>query len=341
MVRSPGSPSIRRCFALVVVCLLAAGSASADDHLGPRGFEPLRLKNGLVIPYPMDKVFRAWARCKRGRHTHKAIDIGGVGPDWGIGTPILSMVRSKIIHLGRPEDDPKRYGIRDTGDGKVKRGKAMLPRQRTIDGYGTVRFFTKNHGRFRTGVLIVARVLEGRLKGYNIKYMHLADPHPDLKKGSVVQAGQELGLMGGTAVQIDPPHLHLAFENRAGKKVDPGPILSLGSTRWKCRDGKRGDRAARQKVRKASQLLMRALRKKRDTVKALAEPVNACGKTTIAGRFGPTRRHAHRLELNLDKAGPVTVRLEAISPKWKPKIELYSAFYERLYDGRRSRGKRG
>ena len=53
---------------------------------------------------------------------HKALDIGGVGPDWGLGTPIRSMARAKITAIHLPEDDPKRWGQRLTNAPTARRG---------------------------------------------------------------------------------------------------------------------------------------------------------------------------------------------------------------------------
>lgn len=315
--------------ALVVVATVT--EVPAEDRSAR--FEVMRLKSGLVIPYPLDVVFRGYGRCRRGRHTHRAIDIGGVGPHWGIGTPIRAMARSKVIHIGLPEEDPKRYGTRDTRPGTATRAKRQLPRSRTIPGYGKVHFFTRDYGRHRTGVLVVTRVTHGRLKGYEVKYMHLGAVHPSLQKGTVLAAGQEVGLLGGTAVQTDAPHLHLAIENRAGRKVDPGPLLGIGSTYFPCRGRRKAFARARARYGRKARDLMKSFAKKRRRVSVVAKPTTGCVPWAHQGRFvkGPTRAHRFRIP---DFEGLAKVRVTATGGKWRPRLQLLSEYGVVLHNGR-------
>jgi murein DD-endopeptidase MepM/ murein hydrolase activator NlpD len=57
--------------------------------------------------------------------------------------------------------------------------------------------------------------------------MHLADVHPELSVGDIVMPGEEIGLLGGTAVQDSTPHLHLDLETPEGVRVDPAPYMGL------------------------------------------------------------------------------------------------------------------
>ena len=330
----------RRRLALVLSLLLSSldcGAARADDV--SRVFEATPLRGDLVLPYPLDNVFRGFARCRRGRHTHRAIDIGGVGADWGLGTPIRALARAKIVHVGTPESDPVRYGRRDTREGTVARRSSTLPRSSEVPGYGRVHFFTENYGRFRSGVLIVTRVLGGRYDGYAVKYMHLAAVHPAVKRGAVVEAGQELGLMGGTAVQDDPPHLHLAIENRGGRAIDPGPILGIGSTRFRCRGGRAADNAARGRYRKRARALMAQLVRERERVAPVAIWPGQCGRWVHEGEFAPGWVRAHRARLEVpDGDQPVTARVEVVGEgRWRPRLELRTELQQVLFDGNRTR----
>ena len=213
----------------------------------------IRRHKKLVIPYSLRRVMRGFGKCVRGKRRHPAIDIGGVGQFKGLGTPIRSMVRAKVTRIGRPEDDPVKFGIPDRGRGTVTRTRVKLPRSLRIPKYGRVYFFTKNHGSWRTGTIVVTRVLSGPLKNHVIRYMHLGAVHPKLKVGSIVQAGQEIGVMGGTAIMESWPHVHIDIETPTCRRVDVAWLLGLGSRTsascptWKGRKGKK--RKARKKKR--------------------------------------------------------------------------------------------
>ena len=131
------------------------------------------------------------------------------------------MARSEIVKIGRADKLPWRYGYPDKRQGTVKRGQYLaLPRSGDIPGYGLVHFFTRTRGTWRTGNLIVAVGVNGPMKGHVMRYMHLSAIHPDLTVGSVVKAGQEIGLLGGTAVMESNPHLHLDVTRPDGRRVD-------------------------------------------------------------------------------------------------------------------------
>jgi murein DD-endopeptidase MepM/ murein hydrolase activator NlpD len=193
-----------------------------------------RVVDGVVVPYPVDRVFRGFARCRRGVHTHQAIDIGGVGRDAGIGTPIVSMANAEVVFLGKGAEDPDKFGPPDTRSKTVVRGRHTLPASLKVAGYGTVHLFTRQHGSWRTGNLIVTRALDGPLKDHVIRYMHLGAIHPKLALGTVLEAGQELGLMGGTGVQESAPHVHIDVEAPDGHRLDVAPLLGLPPSAAPC-----------------------------------------------------------------------------------------------------------
>ena len=246
-------------------------------------YEALMLPNGLVLPYPMDNLFRGWARCRGGKHTHRALDIAGVGKNWGVGTPVRAIAKMRITTIGTPEKSEKKYGRRLKSNGTVKRGSSKLPCSAHIDGYGKVYFFTANYGRYRSGVIVAGKVLEGKLKGHSVRYLHLAAHHPSVKRGSVVLAGQELGLMGGTAVQEDPPHLHFEIISPQGEKLDPGPLLGIGSTIPSCRGGSKEAWDVRKTYSARARKLMAKLRRKA----AKRPPLTPGNKVAVGKRAKP------------------------------------------------------
>ena len=182
----------------------------------------------IVLPYSLDNVFSTFSDCRKdGTKRHAAIDIGGVGEDAGNGTPIFAMTRSKVTLIGTPEVDEGKFGEYDTRSGTEERRNQDLPRSAEIEDYGTVYFFTRDAGSWRSGVVLVTEGLEGDLEGYRIRYMHLAAIHPDLQEGDIIEPGQEIGLMGGTGFHESLPHLHLDIEDPDGDRVDPAPYLGL------------------------------------------------------------------------------------------------------------------
>jgi murein DD-endopeptidase MepM/ murein hydrolase activator NlpD len=104
-----------------------------------------------------------------------------------------------------------------------------------ISGYGEVQFFTRDHGSWHTGEMIETVMIGGSFDGYRVRYMHLGAIHPELRIGDVVEAGQELGLMGGTAVMESLPHVHIDIEDRAEVRVDVAPLLGLPGDTATCR----------------------------------------------------------------------------------------------------------
>lgn len=206
-------------------------------YLERRPLNVSKAMRGIVQPYPLSNVFSTFGDCRPGGRTHSGLDIGGVGPDGGIGTPIYAMSRVKITYIGRPEDDPDKFGQPDRGRGHAQRGpRAMkLPRSKEVPGYGVVNFFTRTYGSWRTGTILVMEGLDGPLKGHRVRYMHLGAIHPELRVGDIVEGGQEVGLMGGTAVQHDMPHVHIDIETADGSRVDVAPYVGLPGDNTRCR----------------------------------------------------------------------------------------------------------
>lgn len=191
---------------------------------------------GVALPYSIERVFGTFGDCRDGgRRQHRGLDLGGVGPDAGLGTPIRSMVRARITFIGTPQSDPRQFGTPDTGSGAVQRGRHELPRSAIVPGYGRVHFFTRDYGSWRSGVVIVTEGIADPLDGYVIRYMHLGAVHPELHVGDEVEAGQEIGLMGGTAVQRDSPHVHMDITDPDGDRVDIAPYLGMAPDTSRCR----------------------------------------------------------------------------------------------------------
>lgn len=190
---------------------------------------------GFALPYPIERIYGTFGDCRPGGRQHRGLDIGGVGEHRGLGTPIRSMVRAQVLSIHRPEDDPARFGRRDTRPGDTVRTGDALPRSLDVPGYGKVFFFTRDHGSWRTGEMIVTRAIGTELDGHRIRYMHLGAVHPELQPGDVVEAGQEIGLMGGTAVMESSPHVHIDIEDAEGRRVDVAPFVGLEPDRSTCR----------------------------------------------------------------------------------------------------------
>lgn len=194
------------------------------------------LAPGVALPYALDHIFGTFGDCRDGgRRQHRGLDLGGVGDSAGVGTPIRSMVRARITMIGRPEDDPAQFGRPDTRGGTTERGGRALPRGETVRGYGPVHYFTRDYGSWRSGTVIVTEGIGPPLDGHQIRYMHLGAIHPGLAVGDEVEAGQEIGLMGGTAVQYDLPHVHIDIETPGGDRVDPAPLLGMEADTRRCR----------------------------------------------------------------------------------------------------------
>jgi murein DD-endopeptidase MepM/ murein hydrolase activator NlpD len=108
-----------------------------------------------------------------------------------------------------------------------------------IPGYGVVHWFTRDYGSWRSGTIISTEVVEGDWEGYRVRYMHLGAIYPGLAEGDIVEAGQELGLMGGTAIQFDSPHVHIDMEDLHGDRVDIAPLLGLEADTRTCGSARR------------------------------------------------------------------------------------------------------
>ena len=182
--------------------------------------------DGYVLPYSTQRVISDFWEC-RGRRRHRGIDLAGVGTDSGLGSSVVSMAPARITHIGTPELNASRYGRRLRTEGTTERGGASLPTRGQVPGYGEVYYFTRNHGTWRTGVVVSTEVLSGPLAGHRVRYMHLAAVRPDLAEGDEVGAGEEIGIMGGTAVLRASPHVHVDAEDESGQRVDLGPFLGL------------------------------------------------------------------------------------------------------------------
>lgn len=182
---------------------------------------------GIVIPYSLDRIYGVFHDCRRGGRLHRGLDIGGVGPNHGLGTPVRAMVRSRIVFIGTPESDPRQFGRRDTRGGTVERRGHALPRQGEHGVYGTVHYHTRDYGSWHAGVTIIFEALDSEIAGYRVRYLHLAAIHPELGVGDEVEAGQEVGLMGGTAILRDLPHVHIDIEDPEGRRIDVAPLLGL------------------------------------------------------------------------------------------------------------------
>ncbi len=212
------------------ILLLAVVALAVPAMPAPR-VAAERLPSGVALPYPTRRVFRGFGRCLgRGRHFHEAIDLGGVGPDAGIGTPVRSMVRAKVTMIGDAAKRPKDFGTLYRGKRPVLRGGRRLPPKKALPGYGDVYFFTARRGKWRSGTLIATVGLEPPLEGHVIRYMHLGAVRPDLALGDVLEAGEELGLLGGTGVQTASPHVHIDIRTPDDRAVDVAPLLGLAPT---------------------------------------------------------------------------------------------------------------
>lgn len=159
---------------------------------------------------------------------HQGIDIGGQGELGGVGQAVRSIVKSKIIFIGTPELDAKKFGRRDRRRGYAKRHHFRIPRQIEVPGYpAPIHPMTRTLGSSRTGVFIVTEAMHPQMQKYRVRYLHLAAVKPGLKAGDIVEAGEELGLMGATAIMVSAPHVHIDVETRAGIRFNPAHLLGL------------------------------------------------------------------------------------------------------------------
>ena len=225
---------------LAALLVLSSGVAAARS---PKA-DAFLLPNGLALPYPTLRVFRAFGHClgkgkrpdhypyKWKSHDHEAIDLGGLGPDGGLGTAIRSLTRARVVEIDLGDALPAKYGLADRRPGEALRKDTSYPRSFALAGYGEVTFFTRAKGYYRTGNMVVTVGVGGPLDGHTIRYLHLGAPRPDLQVGDVLEPGEELGVLGGTAVQDSAPHLHLDIRDADGESVDVAPLLGLVTSAW-------------------------------------------------------------------------------------------------------------
>jgi hypothetical protein len=180
-----------------------------------------------VVPYDVSHLISDFWDCREGHRRHRGLDLAGVGVNAGLGTPVVSIGRALVLSVGVPEEDPARYGRRLTTPQTVIRGGEVLPTEGDVPDYGRVRFFTRDYGSAHTGVIVVTQILDGPLAGYTVRYMHLGDPHPGVGPGVILERGQELGVMGGTAVLSSTPHVHIDAEDPEGRRVDLSVYFGL------------------------------------------------------------------------------------------------------------------
>ncbi len=314
--------------AAILLIALSSGARAEELH----GI--YHLDSGVVLPYPLDNLFRGWVECT-GRGHHKALDIGGVGPDAGLGSVVRALGPGKVTQIGMPEDDPARFGTPLTGVATVVRSGTTLPAHKDVPGYGKVWFFTRDYGRHRSGGVISIRVNDGPLAGHDVHYLHLAAARRDLKVGDEVAAGDELGLLGGTAVLDAPPHLHLSIELE-GRSVDVGNTFGIGATRVPCRASDSLRASIRARYSRAARILMEALRKDRARNILAPATIDTCGPTSIDGHFSDGAILTQRFLVAPIESGlaPFTVTLERLEGKhWQPRVQIEDSRGNSLFTG--------
>jgi len=196
---------------------LPPSNANLPEHILP----PLA---GFAYPVEHPRLMRGFdgAGC-----FHQGIDIGAYGPHGGVGKTVFAITESVVTFIGTPEKSAHRYGRRDRRSGMVKRGGYVVPRRMDVDGYGTVYPVTRNHGAARTGVFLVTQALHPLIEGYSVRYMHFAALRSDLKVGDILKAGEEIGIMGSTAILESAPHVHIDMEDQRNVRVDVAPFIGL------------------------------------------------------------------------------------------------------------------
>ena len=193
--------------------------------------KPPPLEPYYVVPCePIDLISTFHER--RGSRIHAGLDLAGVGEDSGLGTPIYSIGRAEVLMIGLPEEDASSFGRAMRRGGSTIRGGRRLPTSADVPGYGRVYFFTSTRGSWRSGRIVVTRLLDGPLEGHIVRYMHLGGVHPDLHEGDILEMGEELAVMGGTGVQESIPHLHIDCEDEDEERVDLLPYLRLDEAVW-------------------------------------------------------------------------------------------------------------
>ncbi|MBQ9395739.1 MAG: hypothetical protein IJU23_09535 [Proteobacteria bacterium] len=192
----------------------------------------LPIEPGFAQPYPYGNLMRQYCSTNS---KHRGHDIGAIGEkNGGVGDPINAVTRSVVTFIGKTGENEAEFGKLDKRDGMAVRTGRSYPRQLLVPGYGLVYPFSLNYGRWHSGHVIVTRVLDGPLKDYTIRYMHLGAIRPDLKVGSIVEAGEHIAVMGGTSVLDSFPHLHLDMENPSGARASVAPYIGIPHPVQKC-----------------------------------------------------------------------------------------------------------
>jgi murein DD-endopeptidase MepM/ murein hydrolase activator NlpD len=120
-----------------------------------------------------------------------------------------------------------------------------------VPGYPKVYTMTLNHGSFRTGVFIVTKAKHPKIEGYRVRYMHLAAIRPGLSVGDTIEAGEEIGIMGATAIQVSAPHVHIDIEDENLVRVNPATYIGLdGLLSGNCRPINKRSWAKRRRYRR-------------------------------------------------------------------------------------------
>lgn len=319
-------------FVLMLVPRAEPPEAAPDDVYGV-----FRLDSGLVVPYPLDNLFRGWTECASKHGGHHALDIGGVGKDYGLGTPVRAMARSKVTAFATTTSDPVACGRPLKAEPTTVRSRLTLPTSRDIPGYGQVWFFSEDYGTHRSGGYIELKMLEGPYENDTVRYLHLAAVRPDLKVGDVVDAGDEVGLLGGTAVQDAPPHVHVQLETREGHDLDVGKVLGIGSTFVGCKATEADTAAVRGAYSATAKKLMASLRAAAKAEKK-SPPAAACGSWTVDGDFddGATTKVKVPLPDGEAEVGvPWTATLTRVDDKgkWQPRLFVTDVKGRALFTG--------
>lgn len=193
----------------------------------------LPIEPGFAQPYPYGNLMRQYCNTNS---RHRGHDIGTVGEkNGGVGTVINAVTRSIVTFIGKTGENEAEFGKLDKRDGMAVRTGKSYPRQILVPGYGLVYPFSLNYGRWHSGHVIVTRVLDGPLKDYTIRYMHMGAIRPDLKVGTIVEAGEHIALMGATSVLDSYPHLHLDMETPSGARANMAPYIGIPHNVQRCK----------------------------------------------------------------------------------------------------------
>ncbi len=211
------------------VAQLASSDAFAERPPLALARESRGRPHKMPYAFPCDscELMSSYYDVRGRRRYHHALDLRGVGLNSGLGTPIRAIGRSRIVRTGRSADEPHAFGRPLRRRGRTRRGGRTMPTSMVIPEYGLVYFFTRNYGRWRSGTILITELIEGPLAGYTVRYMHLGAIHPRLEPGMVVEQGEAVAVMGGTAVMDDSPHLHIDVATPENERMNPSPYLGL------------------------------------------------------------------------------------------------------------------